>query len=109
MGAFPPPHLPAVLCRRQGNGCVEATGAIRIFDGMETSRLEIRMPVSQWAELSALATDLGLSSADLARLAIRRLINHSEELLGGGSAAAPSQAREGLPQSKPWPHRSASS
>jgi len=45
-------------------------------------RFEIVMPAVRRAELERLANDLGTSSADLARLAIIRLLNNPASLTG---------------------------
>lgn len=45
-------------------------------------RFEIAMPAVRRVELERLASELGTSSADLARMAIIRMLNSRDELLG---------------------------
>jgi hypothetical protein len=53
--------------------CVAVTVWLRIVSEMNT-RFEIRIPAEQRARLDALAADAGLSSSDLARLAIGQIL-----------------------------------
>jgi hypothetical protein len=46
-----------------------------------TERFEIRLTPAHRQELVALAADVGISAADLARLAIRRLLDNRSTLL----------------------------
>jgi hypothetical protein len=48
----------------------------------DRKRFEIAMPAARRVELEQLADELGTSSADLARLAIIRLLNNSDALTG---------------------------
>jgi hypothetical protein len=48
---------------------------------MDLTRFETRLPIDQRRELDELAERTGLSSVQLARLAIRRLINDRAALL----------------------------
>jgi hypothetical protein len=45
-------------------------------------RFEVALPAVRRAELARLADDAGISAADLARLAIIRLLNDSASLTG---------------------------
>jgi hypothetical protein len=47
-------------------------------------RLDLRLPAAQRRELAELATESGLSSADLVRLSVRWLLQHPDRLLGSG-------------------------
>jgi hypothetical protein len=51
-------------------------------------RFEIAMPATRRVELERLADELGTSSADLARLAIIRLLNDPASLTGRKQARA---------------------
>jgi hypothetical protein len=50
---------------------------------MNTARFEIRLTPERRRELEDLAREVGLSSADLARLGIGWLLRHPNVLLGG--------------------------
>jgi hypothetical protein len=52
----------------------------------ETARFEIILPASRRAELEGLAVETGISASALARLAIKRMLNARDELLGHGAA-----------------------
>ena len=54
---------------------------------MNDARFELRLASSQRQSLAALASAVGLSSADLARLAIRELLRNPNIALADGSAA----------------------
>jgi hypothetical protein len=47
---------------------------------MNDTRLEIRMPAQRRRELDELASEVGLSAADLTRLSIRWLLEHRDAL-----------------------------
>jgi hypothetical protein len=50
--------------------------------GMQNERFEIRLSADRRQELAELARESGLSAADIARLAITRLLAHPGVLLG---------------------------
>jgi hypothetical protein len=54
----------------------------------DRKRFEIVMPAVRRAELARLADDAGISAADLARLAIIRLLNDPASLTGRKSQEA---------------------
>jgi len=51
-------------------------------------RFEIQLPAERRAELDSLADEIGVNAADLARLAICRLLNRRDELIGRREVAA---------------------
>jgi metal-responsive CopG/Arc/MetJ family transcriptional regulator len=51
----------------------------------EMRRLEIVLPTELRRELADLAQELGMDSSTATRLAIRRMLNSRDELLGHGS------------------------
>jgi hypothetical protein len=51
-------------------------------------RFEIQLPAERRAELDSLADEIGTNAADLARLAIIRLLANRNELLGRREVAA---------------------
>jgi hypothetical protein len=53
----------------------------------------MRLPRARRAELEALATETGLSTADLARLGINWLLEHREVLLSGREQSTQAQER----------------
>jgi hypothetical protein len=55
---------------------------------MNDSRIDVRVPLQQRAELERLAKDTGLTVPSLIRLAAQRLINDRASLLHGSSEAA---------------------
>jgi hypothetical protein len=64
--------------------CVERPEQCRENSGMKhETRFEIRLRTAERQELSALAIEAGLSSADLARLGIKWLLAHRNVVLGG--------------------------
>ena len=71
------------MSRRAGSSsqCVESPYVRRIFGGMEQARFDLRLPLSQRRELAVRAAEIGLSSADLARLGIRYILQHPEVIL----------------------------
>jgi hypothetical protein len=60
--------------------------AFRIFTGMQnvSTRFELKLPPQSRAALDALASETGLSCADLVRLSIRRMLEQPD-LLGRDS------------------------
>jgi hypothetical protein len=48
---------------------------------MELARFDMKLPLSQRRELAAFAGEVGLSSADVARLAIRYMLEHRQLFL----------------------------
>jgi hypothetical protein len=48
---------------------------------MEQARFDLKLPASQRRELAALASETGLSSADLVRLSVRHLLQNREAIL----------------------------
>jgi hypothetical protein len=54
---------------------------------MNTTRFEIRLTPERRRELEDLAREVGLSSADLARLGIGWLLRHPSVLIDGGQRA----------------------
>jgi hypothetical protein len=60
--------------------------AFRIFTGMQNinTRFELKLPPQSRAALDALASETGLSCADLVRLSIRRMLERPD-LLGRDS------------------------
>jgi len=54
---------------------------------MHDTRFEIRMPAARRRELDELANETGLSSADLARIGIRWLLERRDVLLKMGNGA----------------------
>jgi hypothetical protein len=54
---------------------------------MNTTRFEIRLTSERRRELEDLAREVGLSSADLARLGINWLLAHPRILIDGGQRA----------------------
>jgi hypothetical protein len=54
---------------------------------MEQARFDLKLPASQRRELAALASETGLSSADLVRLSIRYTLQHPELILPPVAAA----------------------
>ena len=64
--------------------CVAAHFGGRDLHGMRDhhdARLEIRMPAASRRELDQLANEVGLSTADVVRISIRRLLQNPEALL----------------------------
>jgi hypothetical protein len=51
-------------------------------------RFEIKMPPEQRRELDALAQELGMSAADVARVGVHWVLRHRKILLGGPAVAA---------------------
>jgi len=45
------------------------------------ARFDLKLPAAQRRELAELATESGLSSADLVRLSVRWLLQHPDRLL----------------------------
>jgi hypothetical protein len=63
-------------------GELRCTAARRNFAAMtQNTRFELRLPADQRRELGELAREVGLSSADLARLGIGWLLRHPGVLL----------------------------
>jgi hypothetical protein len=77
----PAPHRRAFL--RLGSGCVVVPVLRRTFIAMKRdARFEMRLPAARRQELADLAAEVGISSSDLARLAISRLLARPGSLLG---------------------------
>jgi hypothetical protein len=69
--------------------CVEPWGWPLIFGHMKSTRLDVRVEPEQRRELAELAAATGLSSADVVRLAVRRMLANPGLLrLGGGEREA---------------------
>jgi hypothetical protein len=49
------------------------------------ARFDLKLPATTRRELAELATESGLSSADLVRLSVRWLLAHPDRLLGSGA------------------------
>lgn len=58
---------------------------------MLDTRFEIRMPAQHRHDLDAYASELGLSAADVVRLAVRRLIANRDPLKPVASGAEPAR------------------
>jgi hypothetical protein len=56
---------------------------------MEQTRFELRLPRERRRELAELADRCGLSTADLVRLSVRRLLDNPGVLLEAQAAARP--------------------
>ena len=74
-------------------GRVRCVADTRLADSFATMdrpkrRFEIQLPAERRAELDALAREVGTGAADLARLAIVRLLNDREVLIGGKAPPA---------------------
>jgi hypothetical protein len=61
---------------------------------MELARFDMKLPLRQRQELASLASEIGLSSADVVRLGIRYVLQHPEVILRAVEAARVQQLEQ---------------